>query len=232
MSTIRWTRSFAAIAAAGTVLAAASPIALAEPRGLHLGHPAAVSRGLHESITLTDVEANAAAVNALYQQYKSLVQASGSSTQPAAVQKLISELQSDLTALQNATSSESARQTMNQILKQVAQAEAALRNTHALAALEQQISKEYSQFTQELNQVTSESNVPTGQLRQLWNLENLLMEKLREAIRALGATPTTTQTSTGSSTSSTSSNSTSSGATTTSNSTSNTSGEANTTSTT
>jgi len=190
MKSARWTRSLAAIAMAGTVLAAASPIALAAPRGLHPGHPTAISRGQHENISLSLVKSNAAIVEALYQQYESLVQnASNSSTQSPAITQLISELQSNLTSLQNATSNEAARQAMNQILKQVMATEAALRDSHALSALEQQIAKEYSQFSQELNQVTSATNPPAGQLRQLWNLENLLIAKLREAILQLGATP-------------------------------------------
>lgn len=223
MKSARWTRSLAAIATAGTVLAAASPIALAAPRGLHPGHPTAISRGQHENISLSLVKSNAAIVEALYHQYESLVQnASSSATQPPAVTQLISELQSDLTSLQNATSNQAARQAMNQILKQVAAAEAALRDSHALSALEQQIAKAYSQFSQELNQVTSATNPPAGQLRRLWNLENLLISKLRQAILELGATPTAPtpgQGATGSTTSSasgssSSSNTTSSGNTT------------------
>ncbi|MBF8377120.1 hypothetical protein IW967_04435 [Alicyclobacillus mali] len=214
MKSTRWTRGLAAIATAGTVLAAASPIAFAAPRGLHPGLPAAISRGHHESISVSLVKSNAAIAEALYQQYESLIQnASNSSTQSPAITQLISELQSDLTSLQNATSNQAARQAMNQILKQVAAAEAALQDSHALSALEQQIAKEYSQFSQELNQVTSATNPPAGQLRQLWNLENLLIAKLREAILELGATPTapapaqgtsgsTTSSSTGSSSSS------------------------------
>ena len=207
MKHARWTKAVATVAAIGTLVAAGSPVALAAPRGLHLGHPVAASRGHHENITLTDVQANAAAVQALYQQYQSLLQsATSSSGQSPAVAQLISELQSDLTALQNASTSQAARQAMNQILKQVAQAESALRDHHALTALEQQISKEYSQFTQEMNQLTSSTNPPAGQLRQLWNLENLLIAKLREAIRDLGAipTPSTAQSTSGSTTSSTS----------------------------
>ncbi|WP_206885904.1 hypothetical protein [Alicyclobacillus mali (ex Roth et al. 2021)] len=230
MKSTRWTRRLAAIATAGTILAAASPIALAAPRGLHPGLPAAITRGQHENISLSLVKSNAAIVEALYQQYESLVQnASNSSTQSPAITQLISELQSDLTSLQNATSSQAARQAMNQILKQVAAAEAALRDSHALSALEQQIAKEYNQFSQELNQVTSATNPPAGQLRQLWNLENLLIAKLREAILELGATPTApapAQGTSGSTTSSSTGSSSSSSATGSSNTTGTSTGSA------
>ncbi|SIT09491.1 hypothetical protein [Alicyclobacillus vulcanalis] len=202
----RMTRGVTAIMATGIMLAATSPIALAEPRGLQLGHPTAVARGHQEHISLSLVKSNATIVEALYQQYESLTQnGNSSSALSPAVTQLISELQSDLAALQSASNSTAARETMNHILRQVTTAEAEMRDEKNLTTLEQQIAKEYSQFSQALNQLTSTANPSAGQVLRLWNLENLLIAKLRAAILELGATPTAASSNQGSAGSGTSS---------------------------
>ncbi|MBF8376344.1 hypothetical protein IW967_00350 [Alicyclobacillus mali] len=186
--------------ALGTVVSFAAPTAFAATRGgMHFTNRAPFDRIPSRAVSLQQVEANASIVNTLYQQYESLLPSSSStSTLPSAITNLISELQTDISNLQSATSVSDAQQTIQQIEQEIQQAESQLRSTDSLSNLEQQISTDYTNFTNDLNTVENASSPTSSQLAQLWSLENTLESKLRQAIIDLGGTPTTTSTSTSS----------------------------------
>ncbi|MDI9261329.1 hypothetical protein [Alicyclobacillus sendaiensis] len=185
--------SFASALALGAVVSLAAPSAFAATRSAHFTNRAPFDRIPSRAVSLQQVEANASIVNTLYQQYESLLPSSSStSTLPSAITNLISELQTDISNLQSVTSVSDAQQTIQQIEQEIQQAESQLRSTDSLSNLEQQISTDYTSFTNDLSTVENASSPTASQLTQVWSLENRLENELRRAIIDLGGTPTIT----------------------------------------